>query len=406
MRFIVAWVRRELSIGEGLGRSTPWWSLTGLSILLVVLACLIVLSIIHSGVQSAPLEARPRFGVGVVGGGVDEYDVAQLRAGWYVDWNTRLNPPRPAGMEYVQMVRLHQLTECWPERRADRLSCPYIEPYTYTLTSPGSHGAIQSIAQANPGSLWLIGNEMDRRDWNGAGQDEMLPELYAVAYHELYNLIKDADPSAQLAIGGVVQPTPLRLEYLDRVLDGYQSRYGSSIPVDVWNIHNMVLREASCEAYPDACYGAEIPPGIDEPAGELRTWEDANDVEAFKQQIRAFRRWMKDKGEQNKPLIISEYSILYPYFTEAQAIDFLYATFDYMTTAISGTVGYPVDDYLLVQRWAWYSLNDDSFGDSSHHHLFDPTTKRIERLGLAYGMYPLRINSIYLPIVSDQSSSR
>lgn len=354
----------------------------------LVAGALLALSLpIRSGVVSAPLEARYRFGFGAAGG-IEGYDVGQLRAGWYVDWGATMNPPRPAGLEYVQMVRLHQLTDCWPQRTRDRTTCPYIEPYTYTLRSPTSLSAVASIAQANPGSLWLIGNEMDRRDWDfpPGGQDEMLPELYAQAYHELYHVIKDADPTARLAIGGVVQPTPLRLEYLDKVLAEYQTRYGSMIPVDVWNIHNMILREVSYQ------YGADVPPGCDEAYGKLYTWEDADDIDLFKQQIERFRQWMDDKGERDKPLIISEYSVLYGEgqgFDEQRVRDYLYATFDYLTTATDPSLGYPDDGNRLVQRWAWYSLSDASFEDAiTHHHLFNPTTKAITQLGIDYGAYP------------------
>jgi hypothetical protein len=276
--------------------------------------------------------------------------------------------------------------------------CPYVEPYTYTIGSPQqpiSHSQIISIAQANPGSLWFIGNEMDRRDWNGGGQDEMLPALYATAYHDLYHLIKDVDPSAQIAIGGVIQPTPCRLAYLDVVWETYATLYGDHMPVDVWNIHNMILPE-------DQSWGAEMPPGVGvedcEPTGY--SIQDADDIEIFKQHIRGFRHWMRDKGEQDKPLIVSEYSVLHPVrdgFDFPRVTDYLYATFDYMTSATDSSLGDPDDDDRLVQRWAWYSLNDDGFeGYDSRHHLFGPDRK-ITDLGRAYGTYPWR--EVHLPVV-------
>lgn len=341
--------------------------------------------ILRMHVLAAPADDRHRFGFGAARGSITDYDVDQLRAGWYVDWAARMNPPRPAGLEFMQMVRLHQLTECWPQRTRDRVECPYVEPYTYTLKSPTTRSAVVAIAQANPASLWLIGNEMDRRDWEGGGQDEMLPELYARAYHELYHLIKEADPQAEIAIGGVVQPTPLRLEYLDKVLAEYQTRYGSMIPVDVWNIHNMILREVKYQ------YGAEIPPGSDAVMGVTYTYDDADDVDIFQQQIEDFRQWMKDKGERDKPLIISEYSVLYGEaqgFDYQRVTDFMYATFDYLTTATDPDLGYPADENRLVQRWAWYSLDDASFeSHETRHHLFDPVTKDIVQLGIDYGEY-------------------
>jgi hypothetical protein len=368
-----------------------------------------------SDLSRAPTEARERFGFGLAGGDIREYDVSQLRAGLYLDWVTRQDPAEPAGLEYAQMIRLHQLTDCWPERLRDRESCPYVEPYTYTLTWPISRSAIVSAAQANPGSLWLIGNEMDRYDWGvrhplkpgeylvePGGQDEMLPEVYAQAYHEFYHLIKSVDPTAEIAIGGVIQPTPLRLEYLDGVLAAYQSLYGTMIPVDVWNIHNMILNEVSCMVYPLSCQGAEVPPGSDAPSGRQYSEQDADDIEIFKQHVRDFRQWMKDNGERDKPLIISEYSVLFGagqgYHVD-RVKDYLLATFDYMTSATDSALGYPSDGNRLVQRWVWYSLNDDSFeGSESYHHLFDPDTKQITELGVAYGTYPDASAMVSLPV--------
>jgi hypothetical protein len=305
-----------------------------------------------------------RFGVGVdlTEGTIEDYDVGQLGAGWYVDWGTRLDPPHPAGMEYVQMVRVSGGT------------------YSPDLATLG--GMINN----NPGSLWLIGNEPDCI-W----QDNSLPSEYAAVYHELYSFIKSRDPCAKIAIGGIVQPTPLRLQYLDMVLDAYQSLYGEMMPVDVWNIHNMILREASCEVYPENCWGCEIPPGIDATLGMEYTIEQNGDIDIFKQHIVAFRQWMKEKGERDKPLIISEYGVLMPasqgfFYSDVKA--FMLASFDYLTTATDASLGYPADDNKLVQRWAWYSLNDDDFeGWPSHHHLFNPATRQITQLGIDYGNY-------------------
>jgi len=54
-----------------------------------------------------------RFGFAHVGGGqVTDYAVAQVRAGWYYDVAMRLNPPRPAGLEYMQTVRVRTPPSC------------------------------------------------------------------------------------------------------------------------------------------------------------------------------------------------------------------------------------------------------------------------------------------------------
>ena len=57
--------------------------------------------------------------------------------------------------------------------------------------------------------------------------------------------------------------------YLDLVLDSYRALYGTPMPVDIWGVHNFILNEVSCDYEPGNCWGAEIPPGIDEPYGEI-----------------------------------------------------------------------------------------------------------------------------------------
>jgi len=167
-------------------------------------------------------ELTSRIGFGVTKGPVnlEASSVASLQAGFYGHWLVETAPYRPNNAIDP----------------SDRVQCPYAEPYAFDYRT--SQSAIIEAAQASPGSLWLLGNEIDR-----VGQDEMLPESYAQAYHELYGWIKEADPTARIANAGLVQPTPLRLEYLDRIWDTYQNLYGHEMPVDVWNIHNFILSE-------------------------------------------------------------------------------------------------------------------------------------------------------------------
>jgi len=339
-----------------------------------------------------------RLGYCATSGPITRYpDIRRLAAGWYVNFDVEMSPARPLGMEYVQTVRLHQLTTCWPQRLRDRTTCPYVAPYTYTLTSPGTREEIVAVAQANPGSLWLIGNEMDRYDWGGVnpynpamvspsgGQDEMLPEVYAQAYHEFYTLIKGADPTAQVAIGGVIQATDARLEYLTEIWDEYQSRYGTVMPVDVWNVHNFIFKER-CDDY-----GADVPPGYDGCYGTVYPDTDHNNMQIFDQQIRAFRQWMKDRGQQNKPLIVSEYGILYHDPPDMDNLDvvrnFTLSTFDYFMNTKDCNLGYPADECRLVQRWALFSLDSKHSFENHYNYLFDPDTLQITPLGEAFATY-------------------
>jgi len=49
-----------------------------------------------------------RFGVGAPGD-IVRYPVNDLRIGWYTNWKATLQPVRPGGIEYLQMVRLSQI---------------------------------------------------------------------------------------------------------------------------------------------------------------------------------------------------------------------------------------------------------------------------------------------------------
>ena len=209
------------------------------------------------------------------------------------------------------------------------------------------------MIDASPGNLWMIGNEPEC-----IGQGNTTPEQYADLYHELYAFIKGRDSTAQVAIGGVVQPTPLRLKWLDRVLDHYQASYGAPLPVDVWNIHNMILREER------GSWGCGIPQGLTEDSGRLYNIHDNDNMDYFVQQIVDFRTWMRDRGERDKPLIITEFGVLMPVhlgFTPQRVNAFMDATFDYLLAARDDDLGYPADENRLVQRWLWYSLNDQPY---------------------------------------------
>src|SRR6185503_9091315 len=151
--------------------------------------------------------ANCRLGVGDSKGNAVGYDIGQLNMGLYLDWSTKSSPPAglPANVRYIQDVRVHQ-------NKVGGWNSAYVNPPSYTVKPDLT--TLTSRVLANPGSLWLIGNEIDRRDWNGGGQDEITPELYATAFHQIRNTIKTADPTAKIAIGSVIEATPLRLKYL------------------------------------------------------------------------------------------------------------------------------------------------------------------------------------------------
>jgi len=316
-----------------------------------------------------PLYRHPldRFGVDLTRefGLITDYDVASLHIAWYSDWGSALSPLRPGKIEYAQLL--------W--------------------VSNGRGPSLADVGpkvDANPGCLWMIGNEPEGPYPPGGGNNT--PEQYADVYHELHTFIKGRDPTAQIAIGGVVQPTPLRLEWLDQVLTYYQATYGETMPVDVWNIHNMILQEKRGD------WGCGIPTGLTQTTGRLYDIDDNDNITYFIQHIVDFRTWMRDRGQRDRALIITEYGVLMPPvygFTPDRVNAYMDATFDYLLTACDSELGYPADENRLVQRWLWCSLNDQPYnfvtGRGFNGALFDyryPTYPGvITEIGINYRQY-------------------
>jgi len=295
---------------------------------------------------------RQRFGVGVALPISATQNLSATGAGWYLDWETHANPFGPADMEFAQMVRLK-------DQR--------IRPDLNTIAT---------IARQRPGSLWLIGNEPDV-----PVQDNVTPQKYAAAYQTIYSALKEADPTSRIAIGGVTQPTPLRLQYLDLILAAYRDQFGQAMPIDVWNVHNFILQEKR-----DG-WGVDIPPGLSVDDGTLYTIDDSDNLAIFRRQIIDFRRWMADRGYRNSELIVSEYGVLMPAdygFSEERVRNFMLETFDFFTTATDTAIGLPGDGNRLVQRWCWYSLSDEVYPTGN---LIDNVSGKMTVLGQAYAAY-------------------
>jgi streptogramin lyase len=303
-----------------------------------------------------PLTERQRYGfVASVPDWAQVFDIGQLRAGWYVDFAYTSHSTPPEGMDRALLLR----------------------------TAGGSKvdaAVLGPVVDRYPGAIWLIGNEPDCI-W----QDNVWPEEYARIYHDLYVFIKNRDLSSRIAPGGIVQATPLRLEYLDRTLAAYQARYGQAMPVDLWNIHNAILNEQ------EGSWGADIPPGIDASEGAVRAIDDNDNMTLFADQIWAFRQWMADNGYGGYPLVVTEYGVLMPddYGFDVNRVNaFMTATFDFFETATDPLLGDPNDGNRLVQRWAWFSLDTPPWnpvtGEGFNGNLFDPATAAITAFGQHY----------------------
>ena len=272
-----------------------------------------------------------RAGFGISTSADPEYWAALLGGGWYLDWSVKVVPANfPV---HWQMIRVH--TNCiTPSMRDIRLA-----------------------AQQIPGQVWIIGNEPDVI-W----QDNVPAFQYARIYHDLYSFIKETDPTASIAVAGISAPTPLRLKYLDMVLIGYMDQFGTAMPVDWWTIHDYVLREE-----PNS-WGLGIPPGMDETHGQLYEVPDHGRVDLFQDQLIAFRTWMKTNGYQGKPLALTEFGILMPAsygFPPEFVARYLDETFQWLYETTDSEIGFPEDQFLLVQKWAWFSLSDPTYSSAN-----------------------------------------
>lgn len=114
-----------------------------------------------------------------------------------------------------------------------------------------------------------------------------------------------------------------------------------------------------------------------------------DNLDLIEEQIRAFRRWMAQHGQRNKPLVNTEYGVLMTTdlgFDYARVRDFMLDSFERFTSdLIDPTLGYPGDDNRLLQQWFWYALAQDEFeGRSTETGLYSQVTRQIKPLGVDF----------------------
>ena len=325
-----------------------------------------------------------RFGVN---GDIYGYKANALRVGWYVNYiASAQGVPSATGAVFMPHIRLTQTGDA---------------TYRISLGSDWSindTNDLKALIAEMPGSEWFIANEPDRPYREVGNQDDISPAVYAIAYHDLYQLIKAEDPTAKVIAGSIVQPTDVRIKYLDLVLQEYKSRYGVQMPVDVWAIHNFILNEARDD------WGADIPRGVTDEMIEqeglkpLRiTVYDLARVDLFVEQIVRFRQWLYDNGYRETPVYVSEYGVLFPYpapdwadwdYPPYVVNDFMNQTFAYMLDKTDDTIGYPLDENRLVQRFSWYSVHDGYYNGD----LFTDN-RALTEIGVNYASYVSHIVS-------------
>ena len=147
---------------------------------------------------------------------------------------------------------------------------------TYSITPRLNDQGLGQFIDARPGVLWLVGNEVDR----GSQPDRIpkrgtYPHIYAKAYHDVYHYIKDRDPTALVAISGLVEVTPGRLQYLDLMWDSYLAQFHAPMSVYVWNMHIYVLAEVTPSGQPNGI--ASVSVGTDPALGRKEGYDPDGD---------------------------------------------------------------------------------------------------------------------------------
>jgi hypothetical protein len=393
-------------------------ALRKLALVGVLLAVFATITITNARVSGESLDTNnqlfdltvpaPNCRFGAVPIGTDQSTkLSELGAGWYLNFSTGGYGSVPSTVEFVPVIRLKQL----------KSGDVYLNGYTVTppLTDIGLGAKITTY----PGATWIIGNEPDRGPSAGSSpQDDLQPEMYARAYHDVYQYIKARDPNAKVAIAGLVEITPGRLQYLDKVWAAYETAYGTGMPVDVWNMHLYVMPEVNPQGLPNdianVAVGTDPALGMRETAGRSEAYlcgdvnnkvycfADHDNLSFFQRQIRDLRTWMKNHGQQNKPLLISEYSILYGYnapggvceylqdefgqcFTPTRVSNYLRNTFDLIDgpgMMVDTSLGYPQDNYRLVQQAMWFSIYYNGAGQSSS--LYKEDLSEMTTMGQAF----------------------
>ena len=191
--------------------------------------------------SSEALNAICRVGVSAWGEQLADYNlISQFGVGWYLDFGAGGgNAPAMQDAEYAHILALSQDRPDDPADENAPVSCG--PDYGYTISPRLTDSGLGTLVDQNPGELWIIGNEPDRRNV----QNDICPQQYAQAYHDAYHFIKARDPSAQVAIAGLVEVTPGRMQYLDIVWNTYRQKYGATLPVDVWTFHVYILSETN-----------------------------------------------------------------------------------------------------------------------------------------------------------------
>lgn len=191
-------------------------------------------------------------------------------------------------------------------------------PRLYFVTLTGNQSDIPRVARQHRGQWWTFGNEP-----NDPKQDNIPPSAYVKPYHDFYFGLKAADSQAHIIPTAVANAD---WRWLDEWRESYRAKYGTFPPVDGWRFHNYLL---------DTCQGA-------------------TDVTEFRTRAIDFRNWVRQIGDDMKPVFMTEYGVLYgngccgcPLIPPAVVIEYMRATTLWLQQS------------QIVHAWSWFAAETD-----------------------------------------------
>ena len=124
------------------------------------------------------------------------------------------------------------------------------------------------------------------------------------------------------------------------------------------------------------CPSPDLPDiAANDPRPDVYCKAEHDSLRIFSEQVYNMRRWMKAHGQQNKPLLLSEFGTLYRYeggqpdgtcaerpdefgqcMHPVRVSNYLRRTVNFMENTRDPELGYPRDDFRLIQRWLWYKM--------------------------------------------------
>jgi putative glycosyl hydrolase len=323
-----------------------------------------------SQLESEHLSIKDRFGVGFGLGrteSITDYPYKIIDASWYFDWwYEGLNE---GDIDYIPLVGGYSWGDYWPDCQTLKTAVSKKE-----LDYPD-------------GSLWVVGNELGI-------DDGLTPAAYAKHYHYYYSCLKSINNTFKVSFGAII-PIPIhgRLmssyfkdappqgdgdlilfsldenknvtwsgKYTDYVVEShaeYLKLFNEKMPVDCYNLHPY----------------------------------SGGNISKFISMVTEFRETMKSLGEQHKPLILTEFGVLDDSLSQEDVIEFMYGALDFLIYTKNINLGYSKDDYRLVQKWAWYNLDERGLDDGGKNTSLFDFNGSITPLGKAYANYIKSLNN-------------